>query len=339
MTSLRGRIIVNEGPDTAGKSHAARHLLAEAQKLGLRTRYVHQVKRKNVWAYHYRLLHLLDRWSRAGDFTVVDRWWPSESAYGRAYRGGSKMTLSARGLDRVAIHLGVTYVKCLPPLEVCVDAHRELRPHRGDELAGVRRVWGYYRDWGDALLPSDSMDYMDHCVTRSGSRPDILDYDRTRPEALEELTWRVFHDTVPARQMKYWPHVCLGGYAGPPPGKRALILGEQLNPRKAPKRGYGWPFVDDDHCSEYLHEALTLAGLYERDFAWINVRDEGSEDLLDHMAEDWANVPIVALGGIAQNHARREFNDVRPVPHPSWARRWGQVPVREYANLLLEAVK
>lgn len=336
---MRGRIICLEGPDTGGKSTAAKHLLLEAQRQKLRTRYVHQVKRRNVWAYHYRLLHLLDRWSSTGDFVVVDRWWPSESAYGRAYRGGSKMKFSARGLDRVAIHLGVTYVKCLPPLEVCVDAHRTLRPHRHDELDGVRRVWGYYNDWGSSLLPSDTLDYMDHCSTRSGTRSDILDYDRTKYDALEELTWKIFHDTESTSQMEYWPHVCLGGPIGPPPGKRALFLGERLNPQKLPRRGHGWPFVDNDHSSEYLSEALTIAGLYEKDFGWINALDAGSEDLLEHMSSEWSSTPIVAMGGIAQGRARRDFKNVRSLPHPSWARRWGQVPVKDYAALLLEAVR
>jgi hypothetical protein len=333
---MRGRIIVLEGPDTGGKSTAARHLLYEAQKLGLKTRYVHQIKRRNVWAYHYRLLHLLDRWSRAGDFIVVDRWWPSESAYGRTYRGGSKMKFAARGLDRVALHLGVTYVKCLPPLEVCVDAHRELRPHRGDELDGVRRVWGFYKDWGSGLLPSDSLDYLDHCASRNGARSDILDYDRTKSEALEELTWRVFHD-CPAAPLVGTPHFCHPWVSNE---SRALVLGEVVNPKKVARSGQGWPFVDNDHCSEYLHEALTIAGLYEADFSWLNAQDPGSDAALKKLHEIEPSTAILALGGIAHTEARgRGFNHVRKLPHPSWARRWGQMPVKEYAQLLLEAVR
>lgn len=330
---LRGRIIVVEGPDCAGKSTACQHLVQEAQRLGLRTRYVHQVKRQNVWAYHYRLLHLMDRWSRAGDFVVVDRWWPSESAYGRAYRGGSKMPLAARGLDRVALSLGVTYVKCLPPLEVCVDAHRELRPHRADELDGVRRVWGYYRDWGSALLPPDSMDYLDHCSSRSGRREDIIDYDRTKPEALEELTWRVFHD-LKTTGFSRLSHACV-----PMRSTRAMVMGEVRNPNKIARSGQGWPFVDSDHCSIYLAEALTVAGLYEADFSWMNALDPGSEALLQRLREVEPDAKFVALGGIAEATAHEfGFEDVRRLPHPSWAHRWGQMPVREYADLLREAV-
>ena len=337
----RGRIFILEGPDGSGKTTLAKALREQANERGLRFRYLHHVKRRNIWAYHYRTLALMDLWSRdPQSITVIDRWWPSEAIYGQVYRKGSAMPLAARGLDRVAITLGAIYVKCLPPLELVKETHLKERPHRADESAGVQDVWFGYRNWGDPAHPyiPGSLDYVHQFLCKGKVRPDLYLYDRTTDNALEGIIWRLLDDTLGAA-------LPVGEYhaAGQlPQGQhriRQLILGDIFNPAKRPRKSKPyWPFVDDEASSSYLAHALTLAGIYEWDTSWLNVNDPGFENQIWRFIGLDYKLQVVALGGVADGIAASHGIRATRVPHPGWVRRWGQVPVETYANELKKAV-
>ena len=139
-------IICLEGPDGTGKSTLASVL---AQKTGGVV--MHQTYRYkgHMNTYHWAVLQHALR--LAEERTVIlDRWWPSEIAYGNTYRGGPENPYEFEYMRDISKIAGMSYVFCCPRWEqywpryqADYKAHNEM--YDLDE-ATVNMVWRHYRD-------------------------------------------------------------------------------------------------------------------------------------------------------------------------------------------------
>ena len=100
-------IIILDGPDGTCKTTLAQELCKAFD-----ARYLHRTYRwkDKIFDYHTAAMRFAARSKKP---IVIDRWWPSEAVYAKAYRGGSEWPLQGRMCARVAINYGAMYIYCL----------------------------------------------------------------------------------------------------------------------------------------------------------------------------------------------------------------------------------
>lgn len=103
-------VYVIEGPDCSGKTTLANEL---ARALGAKQIHLTYRWRSRMDLYHrwaYEKVQAL----RKQQPVILDRWWPSEVVYAKAFRGGTPWPMNARHFDRMSRQAGFHYVFCLP---------------------------------------------------------------------------------------------------------------------------------------------------------------------------------------------------------------------------------
>ena len=128
-------IIILDGPDGTGKTTLAERMCTE-----LNAEYLHLTYRwkERIFDYHTAAIRYAARKRRP---IVIDRWWPSEAVYSKAFRGGSDWPLQGRMCDRVAKKFGVIYVYCLPDdVQSAVANHAELKQQREEMYEDIEAV-------------------------------------------------------------------------------------------------------------------------------------------------------------------------------------------------------
>jgi hypothetical protein len=281
-----------------------------------------------VWKWHLGAYVHAQKLAAAGALVVVDRHWPSECAYGAIYRGGSAYPVSARVFDRLWLRSSAIYVWCKPS-----DSRQQARDHYARDFAkkgnaysrdrkrAVRDVIRYYVD--PAERPED--DYLTRCSNWK-YRPDVICYDRyTQGGRLSVVADYLLGQLALHRHAQH----PLGlnpnrpNFAGHAELARYFIVGESISPRSF-RPDVAFPFAD--RCSNttaatWLNRALHQLRVPEPDLLWCNA--DGPE--LAWLARDprILNLTAVALGRVAER-AMKDYGwkDVRPVPHPQWARRF-----------------
>lgn len=109
-----------------------------------------------------------------------------------------------------------------------------------------------------------------------------------------------------------------------------VLVGEKSSSR-APSPWY--PFIGG-LSSQYLWNALSPISLSV--FNSLAVTNAMGEELLFNKIE--AAARVVALGSKAGKVLSDHKIEHETVGHPSWARRWGRIPVERYREMLFEAL-
>ena len=328
-------IIILDGPDGTGKTTLARMLCKK-----LDATYLHLTYRwkKKIFDYHTAAIRYAARLNRP---VIIDRWWPSEAVYAKAYRGGSDWPLQGRMCDRIARKFGAVYVYCLPEsVQSAVIHHAELKQHREemyDDIAVVADL--YLKLWnGDSTHP-DSGQYIDQ-VIRSGGvqhRQDCIKYTIAEyGHCMDLFVDRVIEQAQVWRNLQWQPVLNFKNWnmLGHVHGTKYLLVGEQVNSKH---RELFWPFYEYNHSSLFVTQALHELGLNEDLFMWCNVYNEdGSSNKLIRPLLEYRNtfnhntpeMKVITMG----KKAKFELRDLTihaDLPHPSWVKRFGKVNMVE----------
>ena len=166
------QIYIVDGPDCSGKTTLVDEMVKQlgAAKLHLTYRF-----KTRMDLYHRYAIERAIKMS-AHQPVIIDRWWPSEITYAKAFRGGTIWPRNARAFDRIGRQADVRYIFCLPKQkERYMDAwaaDRERRyaekpwalKGRNQAVDDMSKVYDLYRD---------VLTWMDH-----KSRRDVAIYDR-----------------------------------------------------------------------------------------------------------------------------------------------------------------
>jgi len=316
-------ILVLEGADASGKTTLAKWLVRHRA-----ARYLHLGPYRDVWKWHLGAYVHTQKLAAAGNLVVVDRHWPSECIYGEVYRGGSAYPVSARVFDRLWLRSAAIYVWCVPS-----DVRRQVREHYARDFE--KKGNAYSRDRKRAVRDAISHyanpaarscnDYLSRC-SNWRYRPDVIRYDRfTQGHRLAVVADAIIGYLADHRQAQHRlgldpSHPNFAGHANL---ARYFIVGETISPRSF-RPDVAFPFAD--RCSNvtaatWLNHALHQLRVPESNLLWCNA--VGPElALLAHDLRVF-NLPAIALGRAAERTLKSlGWRDVRPVPHPQWARRF-----------------
>ena len=235
-------IIILDGPDGTGKT-----TLAERMCTQLNAEYLHLTYRwkERIFDYHTAAIRYAARKRRP---IVIDRWWPSEAVYAKAFRGGSDWPLQGRMCDRVAKKFGVIYVYCLPDdVQSAVANHAELKQHREEMYDDIEAVADLYlKLWDGDSTHENKNQYIDQVIRNGGmtTHPDTMKYTISEWGHCMDLfiervwamskAWRGMQlpDLLKYDNWNMLGHAACADY---------LIVGERVNPKF---RELYWPFYD-----------------------------------------------------------------------------------------------
>lgn len=179
MTGLHP-IVVLEGPDMSGKTTLADTIV---NRFGARRIHATYRFKDKMDLYHRAVFERALKMAKDTP-VVIDRWWPSEVVYARAFRGRSPWPRNPRHFDRMGREVGAQYVFCLPAnRDQYVEAWSEGRAKRyadkpwalkgrveaEDNQAKVYDLYQQVLTWMDA-----------------GQRHDVSVYDRFGLEGRDE---------------------------------------------------------------------------------------------------------------------------------------------------------
>jgi thymidylate kinase len=191
-------IIVVDGPDATGKST----LVSKLEEYGFKSMHLTYRWPQKMDLYHWAAMNWAIKEAKRRP-VVLDRWWPSEEVYAGAYRGGSKNIDFNRGLDRVAVRFGFTYVIALP-MDKAGYLHffDEIKNKREEMYDNMSRVYDGYAQ----MVSQGALDAF--------SRRDVRRYDFTRhmepssfkkytQELIKEATFRVYNRNAVAHETSF----------------------------------------------------------------------------------------------------------------------------------------
>lgn len=270
-----GQIFILDGPDATGKTTLAKELV---EKTG--GKYFHLTYRwkDRIFDYHTAAIRLA---ARSTTPVILDRWWPSEAVYAKAFREGSDWPLQGRMTDRIARKFGAIYVLCLPAtVQECVDRHAQLKSERHEMYDDIRSVAELYlKLYSGDVEHEDKGQYIDFLIRTGGliTRFDVLHYSiETWGRALGIFSDKVIQQSNTWRKLQYGPalsfrewnivgHVFFADY---------LFIGDQVANNF---RELHWPFYEYQNGSLYLTKALHRLGFKEEHAMWCNALDHDGE--------------------------------------------------------------
>lgn len=323
MRTQQHPIIVLDGPDGAGKTTLANEI---ARQSGGRVIHLTYRFKDKMPSYHTAALELALRYSEH-QTVVLDRWWPSQTCYASAYRGGSEWPMMDRLLDRVALKHRLIYCICLPQDKNRLVAEFNHLKGQREEMydEGMDRVYDAY----DQLW-----------WTYFANRHDAVRYDRfeaERKETLEAEAWLLI-DSANRRLRATWTealNIEQRNVAGNLYTPKVVLVGERSNPKS---RRNVWPFFEHANSSLWLAEALTHAGIREFDLAWANAQsyeDGASNAGLVKTIADSTGAVIVPMGMPALRMVERELGIQceLALKHPQHSRRFSPTDFSGYSRL------
>lgn len=324
-------IFVLEGPDGTGKTSLAKRICER-----LDAKYLHLGYRwkDKINLYHDAAIRRCAKQSVSSP-VVLDRWWPSESLYAKAYRGGSQWPLHGRMAERIARRFGVVYIYCLPEsVDQAQVNHEKNKKLREEHVDDVRPVSQLYLDlyYGN-IDHVDRGHYVDQLILNGGikNQSNVLSYSINQWGHVNDVFIDLLVEkATELRQSQYRP--ALNPYwwniSGHMKEAKYLFVGEQVNPKF---RDMFWPFHEYGNSSLYLTEALHKINYKEEWGMWCNIfNHDGSTnyDICDLLEQK--DLKVLALGNKAANVL--EYLDVKmhaKVPHPSYAKRFNKVDLVE----------
>lgn len=320
-------IIVLDGPDGTGKT-----TLAKAMCKQLHADYLHLTYRwkDRIFDYHTAAIRYA---ARKMCPVVIDRWWPSEAVYAKAFRGGSTWPLQGRLCQRVARKFAVVYVYCLPDsVQSAVKQHTQLaqiREEMYDDITDVADL--YLKLWHGEHTHPDTGQYIDQLIRTGGvhEQADHFCYTiSTWGHIINLFIERIAAAAVTWREAQFQPALQYNNWnlLGHMEKAEYLIVGEQVNPKF---RRLFWPFYDYGNSSLLLTQALHKLNLDESRFMWANaLNHDGTKNTLIHTLLEQKPLKVITLGAIARKLLENE-RVFAALPHPAWVKRFGRVDMVE----------
>jgi hypothetical protein len=288
-------IIILDGPDGTGKT-----TLAQQMCLQLGADYLHLTYRwkEKIFDYHVAAIRYAARRNKP---IVIDRWWPSEAVYAKAFRGGSTWPMQGRTLDRVARKYGAIYVYCLSAggPEEAIANHAKLKDTREemyDDITDVAHL--YHKLWYGESTHENKGQYIDYVIRSGGfkDRPDTLmysigDWGKSMElfiERVAELSdaWKnLQHKHILDSDSNVTGHVQKAKYA---------IVGTE----RWPVFKTNWAFHEHSGINLELSTKLNSLCLDEQAFIWANTFDhDGLPNMyLNSVLRDYPDIKLVTIG-------------------------------------------
>ena len=292
-------IIVLEGGDGTGKTTLANALVKE-----LDAAYYHATYRfgDRMDKYHTAILHQALREAEERP-VILDRWYPSELVYARAFRGKSKWPYAYRMFERVGLKHNITYVFCHPrDKQVYLQAFDELKQTREEMYDSVDRVY-------------DLFGHMIHMLRYNNG---LIGFDRFKQvnATLEEQA-RAIGEWAWGRAER------LPKFASDPNDRRfagnpwapVILVGDKSNIKG---RHNPWPFFEYGHSSLWITKALAEMNVPESALGWINLHDKDGKVQWTLEELQFFDATFVAMGAAAQASLRSMGVHHKPMPHPQW---------------------
>lgn len=319
--------IILEGPDGAGKSTLAEHLL-RGLCLGW-TREHHGLYPKDTGE---QLLHRYTTSILKGR-VLLDRCFMSEFAYGTVMRGQDRLGPQGhRLLSRLCASRGVTEVICLPSFDEVRKNWLEKRKEKFDPVKGTG-------DYIDAESKLHRVYHLYEMMTANQDRVVQINYQ------VLPLKEQGFHIVTKMYLQKTLPGYCLGS-----PMARYLIVGEQANRKRS---DFDLPFYQLTGTSLYLNECLRDARAKEFDLAFVNAvkwsgvvtdkhrhrrRHEGENNLKAVVDRLPRFATAIALGEVAARVCQNQGIPYVKLPHPSYWKRFHFNKTKKYIKMLKEVI-
>lgn len=254
-----------EGPDCAGKTTLAKDLASRTN-----AKIIHAGYRFKGRMPLYHLAYFRQALKLAQHQPVImDRWYPSEYAYGNVFRSGAEDHQYWRYMQRLALRYAVSFVWCVPRrLDVYMDFLKKFYHNEKQlypKMESMELVWQQYRDW-TTHYRYNFHHHLNYVI------------DPTAPFYRKAETSRYIIDSVKA-------------YVGLiPPDRRALMWsdcmdysGNIFNPgtliRMPPRTSKLWTFETT------VHDAFGI-GQTEQIYGWINRSDHPDAKAVMKIARD-----------------------------------------------------
>lgn len=308
-------VIILDGPDCAGKT-----TLAETFCDLFGGTYIHCEYRfkGKMDKYHTAVLLKALKLSQTQP-VIIDRFWPSELAYGNVYRTGPEVAGYELCLDFVARTYGWLYCFCVPTSRPeYAHFYAKERSHiTDDEFEG---------NTAKACLIHEQYEQMLKDMT--GLREDVLRYDmhKTNPVDAAHVAYHKAFD-YQNTQHKLLLNPEQRWMSGHAEYSDIVLVGDGPNSKG---RRHFWPFFESGNCSIYLMRQLLSAGrdkyYYPTRIMLANTQIDGEQNpIFETVIEDKRPEVIIPMGSVA-----REFLDNRKIKyefymsHPQYYRRFNR---------------
>lgn len=322
-------IFVLDGPDGVGKTTLAKRIVerfdCKYQHLGYR------------WKDKINLYHdaAIRRCAKQKETIVLDRWWPSEAVYAKAYRGGSPWPMYGRMAERVARRFCVVYVYCLPDnVQEAVSRHDQLKQERDELYDDISNVAKLYLDlWNGNKEHVDNGHYIDQLILNGGvkNHSNCVTYSISQwGHVLDLFIDKLVDTALGLIETQYQPALNYSQWnvLGHLDEARYLFVGDQVNPKY---REMFWPFYEYGNSSLFLTEALHKINYREEWGMWCNVLNHDNSinvNIYEIMMQK--KLKIIALGRRAADIVSGLNLDIHSeIPHPSYVKRFRKTDLVE----------
>ena len=340
MPSSAGCVIL-EGSSASGKSYLAK----EFERLYPNCKVWHCGPNAptTMWEYHLATITEALAHANTGGLSIVDRNWPSEEIYSGLFRGGTKIPMEGRILQKLLLKHSVQTVLCL--LRDDAQVNDQLTRHRQkytypEYLPKQLEVAAAYRDlwFGDRSKPlAGSATYGQFLVATGGTsnREGWTRYGFD-VEGADTATFCAATVAEIGRRRQAQGSVldsmATRNLCGRLEGSKYVFVGDQVN---HPDYRQTWPFMAHANSSLFVAEAMQSLGLHEEEVIWTN--SDCAEDHLAYLADQGGSSrwKFIALGNKAEE-ALSGLIRFAKVPHPSFGRRF--LGLSAWAALLKAAI-
>lgn len=137
---MKNTLIILEGPDHAGKSKLAFHLIEK-----YRFNYYHCGVKPDIMQYHLKVLEAAYKDINEYDSNyVIDRLHLSEYVYGNVFRDGPKYDYLKLEQDIKNKFKNYKLIICLPPKDIVINGHRQRLSNNDEMFKTVDKVYDLY---------------------------------------------------------------------------------------------------------------------------------------------------------------------------------------------------
>jgi thymidylate kinase len=305
MTTRLGIIVVFEGPDCAGKTTAAKKIARniDANYYRMTNRFI-----PSMFWYMTAVFRRIEQDVLSGKNVVLDRFWMSDSIYGKVFNRDPYYPQQGRTIDRLYKKYNYIGVLCKPWSEVeeQVAAHAEQKdPNHPYKDADYRYVVECYDEVAEKILEKKKGSILgpdNYMHDFTGSNWLVYDY-RKDPTAIGLL-----RQITPLSQRYDWDKACLLSCSGSIKTAKRVILTDCIH--KNHKINY--PLHDRAGDSLLISNTFQQLEMQEDDYLFASAYDQRvfNKQLIEHLFKKYGAENILVLSyGLAKTLRTYGFYD------------------------------